>query len=113
MKIFINGVAGLSNDQMAEFSPSKNFIYNVAAPAYLAYISKESNVKRYIYASSCLVYGYTVDLLYDEESPAISNYPYGISKLQGEKAVMQMGKGHNFSTIAFRQGTVRGYRCSG
>jgi nucleoside-diphosphate-sugar epimerase len=46
--------------------------------------------------------------LYDEQSPAISNYPYGISKLQGEQAVMQMAD-DNFSVICFRQGTVSGY----
>jgi nucleoside-diphosphate-sugar epimerase len=46
--------------------------------------------------------------LYDEESPAVSNYPYGISKLQGEYSVLQM-KDQNFSVIAFRQGTVSGF----
>lgn len=101
-------LAGLSNDPMAEFSPGKNFISNAAAPAYLGYIAKQAGVKRYIYASSCSVYGYTEDKLYDEQSPAISNYPYGISKLQGEQAVMQMAD-KNFSFISLRQGTVSGY----
>jgi nucleoside-diphosphate-sugar epimerase len=101
-------LAGLSNDPMAEHSPGMNFIYNAAAPAYLAYLSKKSDVKRFIYAGSCSVYGYTVNELYDEESPAVSNYPYGISKLQGEKAVLQMAE-KSFSTICFRQGTVSGY----
>ena len=94
-------LAGLSNDPMAEHSPGMNFIYNAAAPAYLAYISKKSGVKRFIYAGSCSVYGYTVNELYDEEAPAISNYPYGISKLQGEKAALQMSE-KGFSTICFR-----------
>ncbi len=67
-------LAGLSNDPMAEFSPSLNFISNAAAPAYLAYISRRAGVQRYIYAGSCSVYGYTVDELYDESSPAVSNY---------------------------------------
>jgi nucleoside-diphosphate-sugar epimerase len=101
-------LAGLSNDPMAEFSPSMNFIYNAAAPAYLGYIAKRSHVKRFIYAGSCSVYGYTVNQLYDENSPAVSSYPYGISKLQGEQAVMQMAD-NNFSVISFRQGTVSGY----
>lgn len=64
-------LAGLSNDPMAEFSPSKNFIFNAAAPAYLAYIAKRAGVKRYIYASSCSVYGYTENELYDESRPAV------------------------------------------
>jgi nucleoside-diphosphate-sugar epimerase len=101
-------LGGLSNDPMAEYSPSDNFISNAAAPAYLAYLTKKAGVKRFIYAGSCSVYGYTVDQLYDEECPASSSYPYGISKLQGEWAVMQMAD-ENFSVIAFRQGTICGY----
>lgn len=101
-------LAGLSNDPMAEFSPSKNFVYNAAAPAYLAYTAKRAGVKRYIYASSCSVYGYTVNELYDEERPVSSSYPYGISKLQGEQAVMNLVD-DEFSVIALRKGTVSGY----
>ena len=101
-------LAGLSNDPMAEFSPKDNFIQNASAPAYLGYIAKRAGVKRFIYAGSCSVYGYTVNELYDEESPAVSNYPYGISKLQGEYSALQMID-KNFSVITFRQGTVSGY----
>lgn len=101
-------LAGLSNDPMAEFSPSKNFIFNAAAPAFLAYLAKVAGVKRFIYAGSCSVYGYTVNELYDETQPAVSNYPYGISKLQGEQGAMQL-QDRDFSVIAFRQGTVSGY----
>jgi nucleoside-diphosphate-sugar epimerase len=101
-------LAGLSNDPMAEFSPAKNFIFNASAPSYLAYIAKRAEVKKFIYAGSCSVYGYTVNELYDETAPAVSNYPYGISKLQGEQAVMQMAD-KDFSVICFRKGTVSGY----
>ena len=101
-------LAGISNDPMAEFWPSENFIQNAAAPSYLAFISKKAGVKRYIYASSCSVYGYTIDELYNEQSPTVCDYPYGISKLQGEKAVMQL-QTDDFSTISLRKGTVCGY----
>lgn len=101
-------LGGLSNDPMADFSPAKNFIFNASAPAYLAYIAKNAKVKRYIYASSCSVYGYTENQLFDEDSPVSSSYPYGISKLQGERAVMQMVDAE-FSVIALRKGTVSGY----
>jgi nucleoside-diphosphate-sugar epimerase len=101
-------LAGLSNDPMAEYSPSKNFVFNAAAPAYLAYIAKIARVKRFIYASSCSVYGYTENELYDETRPVSSSYPYGISKLQGEQAVMQLAN-EDFSIISLRKGTVSGY----
>jgi len=101
-------LAGLSNDPMAEYSPSKNFIFNAAAPAYLAYMAKLAKVKRYIYASSCSVYGYTENELYDETRTVGSTYPYGISKLQGEQAALQLAD-DKFSVISLRKGTISGY----
>ena len=101
-------LAGLSNDPMAEFEPSKNFIYNAALPSYLALVAKNAGVKRFIYASSCSVYGYTVNELYNEDSPVTCGYPYGISKLQGERGVIQQ-KDEKFSVIALRKGTVCGF----
>lgn len=101
-------LAGLSNDPMAEYSPARNFVDNASAPAYLAYIAKRAGVKRYVYAGSCSVYGYTMDELYDETSPATSSYPYGISKLQGEFGCVQLSD-RDFSVIGLRQGTVCGY----
>ena len=101
-------LAGLSNDPMAEFDPSMNFVFNGALPSYLAYVAKRAGVRRFIYASSCSVYGYTVNELYDEDSPVTCGYPYGISKLQGERGVLQL-QDSDFSAIALRQGTVCGY----
>jgi nucleoside-diphosphate-sugar epimerase len=37
-----------------------------------------------------------------------SSYPYGISKLQGEQAALQLSD-ENFSVIALRKGTISGY----
>jgi nucleoside-diphosphate-sugar epimerase len=101
-------LAGLSNDPMAEYSPSQNFIFNAAAPAYLGYIAKKAKVKRYVYACSCSVYGYTDNELFDEMRPVSSSFPYGISKLQGEQAAMNL-LSDEFSVISLRKGTVSGY----
>jgi nucleoside-diphosphate-sugar epimerase len=101
-------LGGLSNDPMAEFSPSQNFVANGALPAYLAFLAKRAGVKRLIYASSCSVYGYTEDQLYSEDDPVTCAYPYGISKLQGERAALQL-QDDGFSVIALRQGTVCGW----
>ena len=101
-------LAGLSNDPMAEFSPSMNFISNASAPAYLAYLAKQSGASRFIFAASCTVYGYTVNKLYNENSPTTCSFPYGVSKLQGEIGVLQQ-VGDKFSVICLRQGTISGY----
>lgn len=101
-------LAGLSNDPMAEYSPAKNFILNGALPSFLAYRAKNAGVKRFIYASSCSVYGYAADQLSTEIDPVTCDYPYGISKLQGERGALQMVR-DDFSVIALRQGTVSGF----
>jgi nucleoside-diphosphate-sugar epimerase len=101
-------IAGLSNDPMAEYSPARNFTDNAASPAYLAYIAKRAGVKRLIYGCSCSVYGFSANELSDEEAYAVSNYPYGISKLQGEFACLRL-KDDKFSVISLRKGTISGY----
>lgn len=101
-------IGGLSNDPMAEYSPVRNFVANASCPSYLAYIAKRAGVRRFIHGGSCSVYGYTINELYNETSPAVSNYPYGISKLQGEFGSMQLSD-DTFSVIGLRQGTVSGY----
>lgn len=101
-------IAGLSNDPMAEYSPAKNFVDNASCPSYLAYIAKRAGVRRFIHGGSCSVYGYTLNELYDETAPAVSSYPYGISKLQGEFGSLQL-RDDKFSVIGLRKGTVSGY----
>ena len=100
--------AGLSNDPMADYSPAKNFIHNAACPSYLAYIAKKAGVKKFIYASSCSVYGFTDNKFSTETDITITQHPYGISKLQGERGVLQIAD-ENFKVIALRKGTVCGY----
>ena len=101
-------LAGLSNDPMANFNPSMNFVENAAVPSYLAYISKMAGVPRFVYASSCSVYGYTDNNLMDETDSVFPRYPYGVSKLEAEAAIMNMGD-ENFRPISLRKGTIGGY----
>lgn len=100
-------LAGISNDPMAHFNPRLNFQYNAALPAYLAFEAKKAGIRRYIYGSSCSIYGNTNSLCTESTLPGTVE-PYGISKLQGEVGVMQ-NQSKDFSTIVLRQGTVCGY----
>jgi len=100
-------LSGISNDPGAEYDPVRNFIYNAALPPYLALMAKRAGVRRYIYSSTCSVYGYTVDKLYDETSKISCNYPYGVSKFSSEQGVMHL-QDDTFSTICLRKGTISG-----
>src|SRR3974377_703635 len=57
---------------------------------------------------SCSFYEYKENELFDETRPVSSSYPYGISKLQGEQAALQL-MDENFSVISLRKGTISGY----
>ena len=100
-------LAGLSNDPMADFSPARNFVENAAAPGFLCYSARQAGVRRFVYGSSCSVYGFTGGEPQDENGSTISEYPYGISKLQGENACRGLAN-ESFSVIALRKGTVCG-----
>lgn len=100
-------LAGISNDPMAHFNPRLNFEYNAALPAYLAFEAKKAGVRRYIYGSSCSIYGNTTRMCLESTLPGTVE-PYGMSKLQGEVGVQQ-NQGVGFSTVILRQGTVCGY----
>jgi len=109
--IFLGGV---SNDPMAEYKPAINFSENLASPAYLAYATRKAAIKtqtqkRFVYASTCSVYGYTSNNLMSESDVVPSpHFPYGISKLSGERAIMSL-EDENFKPIALRKGTVGGW----
>ncbi len=60
------------------------------------------------FASSCSVYGYTHNQAFKETDTTVCNYPYGVSKLQGEQSLLALAD-ENFSVVCFRQGTVCGY----
>ena len=64
-------MAGVSNDPMADYSPSMNFVENCAVPSYLAYMSKRCGVKRFIYASTSSVYGVSDQPNVTEEHPLV------------------------------------------
>lgn len=101
-------LAGLSNDPMADADPWANWQYNAALPAYLAYQSRRAGVKRFVYASSCSVYGYLENVPSKEEQCPACTYPYGLSKFHGEQSVLNLVAA-DFSVIALRKGTISGH----
>lgn len=102
-------LAGLSNDPMAEYSPKMNYVENTAVPLNLAFICKKAGIEKFVFASTCSVYGYTNDKLISEDSRVLKpHFPYGISKLAAETAIMNL-EDENFRPISLRKGTVGGW----
>ena len=102
-------LAGLTNDPMAEYNPLQNYVINAAQTAYLAQKAKECKVERFIYASTCSVYGFTgADKFSVEDDNPSPQFPYGISKLMAERSLLALTDIY-FGVVILRKGTVGGY----
>jgi nucleoside-diphosphate-sugar epimerase len=79
---------------------------NLAATRMLAEAARGYGVKRFIYASSCSVYGASDDLL-DEHSAMGPVSLYARAKIESEKALLELG-GADFHPVVLRLATVFG-----
>jgi nucleoside-diphosphate-sugar epimerase len=101
-------LAGLSNDPMAAFSPSLNYMLNASGTAIVAQASKEAGVRRFVFSSTCSVYGMDESGPLDEEHPIAPRFPYAISKVMAERMLTCLTD-ESFRPIMLRKGTVVGW----
>lgn len=99
-------LAELSNDPLGEINSEITFNINHEGTVNLAKKSKEAGVKRFIYFSSCSVYG-SSDNFSDEKSPVNPLTTYAKCKVLNETALSKMAD-ENFSPVYFRNSTVYG-----
>ena len=83
---------------------------NVNGTLNLLKASLDSNVKRFIYASSCAVYGDVENLPIKENSELKPLSPYGVSKLAAESYVKVFYKVFGLETVCLRCFNVYGPR---
>lgn len=101
-------LAGLSNDPMANFSPSDNFVQNLAVTGLCAFNAKGAGIKKFIFAGSCSIYGAKGSSLCYEDTEVNVDFPYAVSKLQCEKSLLAV-QDSSFKVVIFRQATVFGW----
>jgi nucleoside-diphosphate-sugar epimerase len=100
-------LAALSNDPMGEFDKELTFDINYIATAELAKLAKVSGASRFIFSSSCSVYGVS-DGIADEESPVCPLSAYSKSKLRAEEYLMTSAD-EDFSPVILRNSTAFGW----
>ena len=83
-------LAALSNDPLGALAPQITYDINHYASVRLARLAKEAGVKRFLYASTCSVYGAAGDGLVDEDAPLRPLTPYADSKVRVEDDVAAM-----------------------
>lgn len=100
-------MAALSNDPACELRPKWTFEVNHGATVRLARLCKEQRVQRFIYSSSCSVYGSGSDAWLTEESPLAPVSLYAQTKVEAEKALLAEADAE-FHPVCLRKATVFG-----
>jgi nucleoside-diphosphate-sugar epimerase len=101
-------LAALSNDPLGDLSPELTYTVNHRATVALARAAKVAGVGRFVFASSCSMYGAShEDALLSEDAPLRPLTPYAESKVRSEAALADFD-GDGFTTVAMRNATVYG-----
>ena len=101
-------LAALSNDPLGALDPEITFDINHRASVRLARSARDAGVGRFLYASTCSVYGAAGEDLVDEEAPLNPLTPYAISKVRVEDDVAAMAD-ETFIPVFLRNATAFGF----
>jgi nucleoside-diphosphate-sugar epimerase len=100
-------LAALSNDPLGCLGRELTLDINSRATLRLAELSKQAGVTRFLFASSCSIYGSAGETLRDEQSPAAPLNAYSESKALAERNLANLAN-DNFSPTLLRNATAYG-----
>ncbi|WP_030183144.1 NAD-dependent epimerase/dehydratase family protein [Streptomyces violaceorubidus] len=102
-------LAALSNDPLGSLAPELTYDINHHASVRLARLARDAGVQRFLYASTCSVYGAAGggDLV-TEDAPLRPVTPYAESKVRVEDDLHALSDG-DFSPVYMRNATAFGY----
>jgi nucleoside-diphosphate-sugar epimerase len=102
-------LAALSNDPLGKLNPAWTYEINHLATVRLGRLSKEAGVRRFLYSSTCSVYG-VADArdLATEDVPLRPLTPYAVSKVRAEEDLACLAD-RDFSPVFLRNATAYGW----
>jgi nucleoside-diphosphate-sugar epimerase len=100
-------LAALSNDPMGDRYGKQTAEINHGAVLKAARLAREAGARRFVFASSCSVYGFSESGECDESSPVNPLTEYARSKVAAERGLEEIADG-SFSVTCFRFATACG-----
>jgi nucleoside-diphosphate-sugar epimerase len=100
-------LAALSNDPLGDLNPGATYSVNLDGTLHLARTAKQAGVERFLFASSCSLYGAAGSAAVTEEADFYPVTPYGESKVKAEQGLSQLAD-DNFSPTYLRNATAYG-----
>jgi nucleoside-diphosphate-sugar epimerase len=100
-------MAELSNDPVGQLNPGITYAINHKGSLHLAELAKRMGIERFVYTSSCSVYGIATESVVDEESATNPQTAYAVCKTLVERDVGAMAD-DGFSPTFLRNSTAYG-----
>jgi nucleoside-diphosphate-sugar epimerase len=100
-------LAALSNDPLGDLNPGLTYKINYEASMQLARLAKKAGVSRFLFSSSCSMYGAAGPEMLDEDAPFNPVTPYAESKVLVERELTSLAD-QNFSPVFLRNTTAYG-----
>jgi nucleoside-diphosphate-sugar epimerase len=100
-------LAALSNDPLSDLNPENTYVINYRASVRLAKLAKEIGARRFLFSSTCSVYGEASSEMLTEESKTNPITAYADSKLLAEKEISTLAD-PDFSPTFLRSATAYG-----
>ncbi|MEQ8967468.1 MAG: SDR family oxidoreductase [Azospirillaceae bacterium] len=101
-------LAGMANDPMGDLVPEVTMAVNHEATVRLAGLAKEAGIERFVFSSSCSVYGAATEEWVTETSRPNPVTPYGQSKLDAEHDLIALAD-DRFTPVFMRSATAYGF----
>ncbi len=101
-------LAGISNDPLGDLRPETTYEINHLGAVRVAEAAKEAGVERFVFSSSCSLYGAHGDAPIDESAAFLPVTPYGESKVFAERDLTELAD-ERFSPVFLRNATAYGF----